>query len=144
MAAKNQTQRIEMLEQQMAEVLAGQSTMLQGQIQLEARIESKMDLKLENFDELLRNQISNQLTNLFGEQFAGIAMGKGKEPTETPIVHTVFGSSSGSGTGPNKDRNDQGILSPAPMHRVANTHGHAAGRLKLDFPKVTGKTLDFG
>lgn len=68
MAAKNQTQRIETLEQQMAEVLVGQSAVLQGQIQVEARIESKLESKFEALGESLRNQ----LMDLFEEQLSGM------------------------------------------------------------------------
>lgn len=38
MAVKNQTQRIELLEQQVSELLAGQTAMLQGQVQVEVRL----------------------------------------------------------------------------------------------------------
>lgn len=118
MATKNQTQRIETLEQLMVEVLAGQSTMLQSHIQVEARLEAKLDAKLEAFGETFHNQ----LMELFREQLSGIALGKGKDPIDSPAVHTAIGFSSSSGVGPNRDRN-----------------GHPTGRLKLEFPKFNGE-----
>lgn len=128
-----------MLEQQMAEVLAGQLTILQGHIQTEARLESKLDSKFESFGVQLHYQLSHQLVDLFKEQLSGIAMGKGKEPTETPILHTNVRSSSNSGIEPNRDRNEQGFLSPLPMNSMPDVHGHAVGKLKLDFPKFNGE-----
>lgn len=53
----------------MAEVLAGQSALLQSQIQIKAQIESSLDSKLEVFGETLRNQ----LMDLFREQLSGVA-----------------------------------------------------------------------
>lgn len=84
-----------------------------------AQIESILDLKLEVFGETLRAQ----LMDTFCEQLSGIAMGKGKTPTETPVVHTTSGSSSSIGIGPNRDRNKQGIRRPCMLLACRNVTG---------------------
>lgn len=78
MASKNQSQRIDALEQQVSELIAGQTAMLQGQVQGEARLESK----LESIGEMLWSQILTALK----DQQAGRS-GKGKDSLEHSISH---------------------------------------------------------
>lgn len=85
MAAKNQGQCFDALEQQVSEFMAGQIAMLQRQLQVDAWLESK----LKSIGEMLRNQILTALK----EQQAGISR-KGKNFIKHPISHIMYGSTS--------------------------------------------------
>lgn len=101
--------------------------MLQGQVQVEARLESK----LETIGEIQRAQMMSVLK----DQQAG-GSGKGNDPSEHSTPYIACCSSSSNGGGLTRDRNEAGILSPIPKTRVPEHQNNAPGRtLKLEFPK---------
>lgn len=132
MATKNQNQRLDVLEQQVSELMASQTTMLQGQVQVEARMESK----LKSIGEMLRSQILSSIK----DQEAGIT-GRCKDSSlESPKSHAATRSTSRSG-GVHRTRNNYGVLSPVPTIRLQSEHQAqvATKTLKLNFPRFNGK-----
>lgn len=125
MAAKNQGQRIDLLEQQMAEVIAGQSAMLHGQIQIEARLESK----LKSIGEVLRNQLIATL-----KEHQTYTLSKGKEVSEPSVPNSAIGSSSPVG-----NKNESGFMSHVPINRTHEQNNTMVPKtLRLEFPKFNG------
>lgn len=78
--------------------------------------------------------------NVLKEKQGG-ASGKGKNPSsETSTPPVACGSSSNSGVGLNRDKNECDILSSIPIGHVHEPQGNSHNRtLKLDFPKFNGE-----